>query len=148
MSMYSLKHSVNLSRRACRNVFLFLILGAALAAGQSTTPGAEAHNTYPGMRFGPMGPADRGPEPLAPSNLLLKQDDPNAATSTSSETTTGTAVGEKHPVERYKVFKSDFLRVETPFIIGLWIFFASVAKIGTSIFYIQNITSNYLTYLC
>lgn len=33
-------------------------------------------------------------------------------------------------VERYAVFSVSFHKVETPFIIGLWIFCASLAKIG------------------
>ncbi|XP_063701853.1 sodium/hydrogen exchanger 3 isoform X2 [Culicoides brevitarsis] len=36
----------------------------------------------------------------------------------------------EHAIERYPVFTIDFLRVETPFIIGIWILFASIAKIG------------------
>lgn len=35
-----------------------------------------------------------------------------------------------HKVERYPVTTVDFGRVETPFIIGIWILFASIAKIG------------------
>nr|CAD7195093.1 unnamed protein product [Timema douglasi] len=34
------------------------------------------------------------------------------------------------PIKRYEVAAVEFARVETPFIIGLWIFFASLAKIG------------------
>jgi hypothetical protein len=37
--------------------------------------------------------------------------------------------GHKVP-DRYPVTSVDFLRVETPFIIGIWILFASIAKIG------------------
>ena len=33
-------------------------------------------------------------------------------------------------VKEYKIFSIEFHRIETPFIIGIWIFFASVAKIG------------------
>lgn len=33
-------------------------------------------------------------------------------------------------VERYPITTTDFGRVETPFIIGIWILFASIAKIG------------------
>lgn len=36
----------------------------------------------------------------------------------------------KHEVERYPVTTVDFSRVEIPFIIGIWILFASIAKIG------------------
>lgn len=35
-----------------------------------------------------------------------------------------------HHPERYPVTTVDFSRVETPFIIGIWILFASIAKIG------------------
>jgi hypothetical protein len=38
--------------------------------------------------------------------------------------------GEHHEVHRYPVASVEFARVETPFIIGLWIFCASLAKIG------------------
>ena len=40
--------------------------------------------------------------------------------------------GGEHEVERYPVTTVDFSRVETPFIIGIWILFASIAKIGKS----------------
>jgi len=39
--------------------------------------------------------------------------------------------------ERYRIVSVEFSRVETPFIIGLWIFCASLAKIGE---YIENTT--------
>lgn len=35
-----------------------------------------------------------------------------------------------HVVERYPITTINFSRVETPFIIGIWILFASIAKIG------------------
>uniref|UniRef100_A0A2M4CJ94 Sodium/hydrogen exchanger n=1 Tax=Anopheles darlingi TaxID=43151 RepID=A0A2M4CJ94_ANODA len=38
--------------------------------------------------------------------------------------------GEDHTVERYPVSQVDFSRVETPFVIGVWILSASIAKIG------------------
>lgn len=38
--------------------------------------------------------------------------------------------GAEHKLERFPVFKVDFAYVETPFIIGIWILFASIAKIG------------------
>lgn len=36
--------------------------------------------------------------------------------------------------KRYKVATVEFHRVETPFLIGIWIFFASLAKIGNFIY--------------
>lgn len=38
--------------------------------------------------------------------------------------------GEGHEVERYPVAQVEFSRVETPFVIGVWILSASIAKIG------------------
>lgn len=38
--------------------------------------------------------------------------------------------GGHEAVERYPITTIDFSRVETPFIIGIWILFASIAKIG------------------
>jgi hypothetical protein len=38
--------------------------------------------------------------------------------------------GEGHVHQNYPITTIDFSRVETPFIIGVWILFASVAKIG------------------
>lgn len=35
-----------------------------------------------------------------------------------------------HEVERYPVAQVEFSRVETPFVIGVWILSASIAKIG------------------
>jgi hypothetical protein len=35
-----------------------------------------------------------------------------------------------HSDERYHVAKFDFAYVDTPFLVALWILFASIAKIG------------------
>jgi sodium/hydrogen exchanger-like protein 3 len=53
--------------------------------------------------------------------------------SAKSASPDGHAEGGEHEVERYPVTTVDFSRVETPFIIGIWILFASIAKIGKSI---------------
>jgi len=60
------------------------------------------------------------------------QQDHHSAKSSNPD---GHATGEEgeHEVERYPVTTVDFSRVETPFIIGIWILFASIAKIGKSI---------------
>ena len=39
--------------------------------------------------------------------------------------------GNEHsPKPEYRIVSVEFTRVETPFLIGIWIFFASIAKIG------------------
>lgn len=43
--------------------------------------------------------------------------------------------GDSEHIERFSVFKVDFAYVETPFIIGIWILFASIAKIGMYFLY-------------
>lgn len=51
--------------------------------------------------------------------------------SSRSETTDGDdGHGEGHEVNRYPVAQVEFSRVETPFVIGVWILSASIAKIG------------------
>lgn len=63
---------------------------------------------YPGKSFGPMGPVDRPlPDDVSPRSLSAP----------------------KHEAE-YHIMSVEFHRVETPFVIGIWIFFASIAKIG------------------
>lgn len=52
--------------------------------------------------------------------------------SASDTGTNGKHDGKEETKPTYKVFHAEFHRVETPFIIGIWIFFASLAKIGTS----------------
>lgn len=74
---------------------------------------------YEGLQFGPMGPSKRSiveGETTIPSEAEV-------GTQESSD-------GEEHEVERYQIASISFHRVETPFIIGLWIFCASLAKIG------------------
>ncbi|OXU31040.1 hypothetical protein TSAR_004741 [Trichomalopsis sarcophagae] len=41
-----------------------------------------------------------------------------------------TTISSMDYLKEYKIFTIEFHRVETPFIIGIWIFFASLAKIG------------------
>ncbi|XP_075978812.1 na[+]/H[+] hydrogen exchanger 2 isoform X4 [Anticarsia gemmatalis] len=128
--MTSLKHGVNLSRRACRPAFLWAVAAALLSCAQctpieSTTKQSpsitvDGISTYPGVGFGPMGPV--APFPGEPPGTQLRQ---------HQDTTTSLPSTEKPKKERTFVIAAfEFHRVETPFLIGLWIFFASIAKIG------------------
>jgi len=53
--------------------------------------------------------------------------EPKLSSLTPTGDTTVTAVKE---IKKIDVFTLDFVRVETPFLIGMWIFCASIAKIG------------------
>ena len=62
-----------------------------------------------------------------------KQQHPTPPTHDGGHAAVGHAEHEEgggHSVERYPITTIDFSRVETPFIIGIWILFASIAKIG------------------
>lgn len=80
-------------------------------------------STFPGMEFGPMGPAVRAAAEGAEPGTSLQQKQPQTTTDLP------TAVTEKKE-RTYVIAAFEFHRVETPFLIGLWIFFASLAKIG------------------
>lgn len=81
---------------------------------------------YPGKSFGPMGPVDRTFPDISLRNLENGGDNiDNIATKAAS----GVGITEKK-LREYQVFNVEFHRVETPFVIGIWIFFASLAKIG------------------
>lgn len=81
------------------------------------------------------------PIPQEPPNLSLpSQEEPSTdnilSHSVKQDLTTGPPHNKqdeghsKHVVEGYPITTVDFSRVETPFIIGVWILFASIAKIG------------------
>lgn len=94
----------------------------------------DLREPYPGKSFGPMGPID-GSLPDDVSFRSLSSGQGNGAN--SMEHLTSHAVQEagdpaKHAKPEYKIISVEFHRVETPFVIGIWIFFASIAKIGTT----------------
>uniref|UniRef100_A0A2A4JNX1 Sodium/hydrogen exchanger n=1 Tax=Heliothis virescens TaxID=7102 RepID=A0A2A4JNX1_HELVI len=129
--MTSLKHGVNLSRRACRRPLVWVALAALLSCAhsgpvesttkQSPSITVDGISTYPGLGFGPMGPVV--PVPGEPPGTQLRQ---------HQDTTTNLPSTEKpeKKVKKLVIAAFEFHRVETPFLIGLWIFFASIAKIG------------------
>ncbi|XP_022904070.1 sodium/hydrogen exchanger 3 isoform X3 [Onthophagus taurus] len=151
--MYSLRHGVNLARRACWTLifiigtfsFLLHTAGAKPSAVAEETfmyprPDLEPipddyHRPYEGMEFGPMGPPQNKPGDVASlkteANPRTSRDSPSSSTTDSTDSPDVSSEGPeiKNPT-RYPVFSVSFHRVETPFIIGLWIFCASIAKIG------------------
>lgn len=158
---YALKHGVNLSRRACRwtlfQAYVLLIIFENVVPQSTDVPpqpppispvydttAGNMEGTYPGLLFGPMGPKDREsptkrvPE-LRSGGSSLNQAPESAPIFTDSATlgVGDTLVKEnvsQKKIKRYPVAAVEFHRVETPFIIGLWIFCASLAKIGKLIF--------------
>ncbi|KAK0158559.1 hypothetical protein PV328_009545 [Microctonus aethiopoides] len=97
-------------------------------------PSADNHDmpqdlgkAYPGKSFGPMGPVDRTFPDVSLRNLEsgVANDEGNNINDPNAPTTD---TGKK--LREYQVFTVEFHRVETPFVIGIWIFFASIAKIG------------------
>lgn len=83
----------------------------------------DLNNPYPGKKFGPMGPIDRSFPDVSLRNLENGNDNTNI-NDNNKETVT------EKPLREYQVFHVEFHRVETPIVIGIWIFFASIAKIG------------------
>jgi len=81
------------------------------------------------------------PQALQPPPDISPIKQPNEAGETSANQDTNAAgksdlkqeTHEVHEHERYPIATIEFSRVETPFIIGVWILFASIAKIGESV---------------
>ncbi|XP_037709193.1 sodium/hydrogen exchanger 3 isoform X12 [Drosophila subpulchrella] len=70
----------------------------------------------------PMDAVDVGLDPTPP--VRLPRAEPLRSSDQDAEG------GEGHKMERYPLSSVDFARVKTPFIIGIWILSASIAKIG------------------
>lgn len=88
----------------------------------------DLREPYPGKSFGPMGPID-GSLPDDVSFRSLSSGQEKGANSIELLSSHAVEKIEKHKPE-YKIMSVEFHRVETPFVIGIWIFFASIAKIG------------------
>ncbi|XP_071572768.1 sodium/hydrogen exchanger 3 isoform X3 [Temnothorax nylanderi] len=100
----------------------------------------DPHRAYPGMNFGPMGPVARSGLPNDATLRSLSSasgDDAEQrlpkesqlASPRSGDDTAVTGV-QQSPKPEYHIVSVEFTRVETPFLIGIWILFASIAKIG------------------
>ncbi|XP_015175172.1 PREDICTED: sodium/hydrogen exchanger 3 isoform X4 [Polistes dominula] len=88
------------------------------------------HEPYPGSSFGPMGPLyDSLSDDVSARSLPVS----NTAThdySSSSPSSNDQEIDKPKTEVEYHIMSVEFPRVETPFVIGIWIFFASIAKIG------------------
>nr|KAF7413293.1 hypothetical protein H0235_013144 [Vespula pensylvanica] len=86
------------------------------------------HEPYPGSSFGPMGPLYESlPDEVSTRSLSVS----NTADIDSSLLSKDDRGVDKPKSEvEYHIMSVEFHRVETPFVIGIWIFFASIAKIG------------------
>ncbi|XP_076684769.1 na[+]/H[+] hydrogen exchanger 2 isoform X2 [Andrena cerasifolii] len=90
----------------------------------------DLREPYPGKSFGPMGPVDGSlPDDVSFRSLSADTGDNHPM---ESHLATHPANGDpsNQRVPEYKIMSVEFHRVETPFVIGIWIFFASIAKIG------------------
>ncbi|KAL0124608.1 hypothetical protein PUN28_006456 [Cardiocondyla obscurior] len=99
---------------------------------------------YPGLDFGPMGPMrDKSALPNDATLRSLSSAGVNdaerlpeesrqlaSAQSGDDAAADATSIGQQSPKPEYHIVSVEFTRVETPFLIGIWIFFASIAKIG------------------
>lgn len=132
--MFSLEHSVHLSRRACRLLVLVLVLSAGVGLCTNGPPN-HAADTFRHSQPDHDGlPADLSMLHQEGVTVRAVEDRVTEGAATTTETVgreETTFSSAKKEVQRYPVASVSFHRVETPFIIGMWIFCASLAKIGT-----------------
>ncbi|XP_050499593.1 sodium/hydrogen exchanger 3 isoform X3 [Diabrotica virgifera virgifera] len=140
--MYSLEHGVNLSRRACKTgyvlltvLLLLLLIGNRHCFAKPPNHAADNHkqpsanldtNSYDFSSLYKAIPTPSGHR----TNLVPVED---VKDNTQEEVITGLVTQktpDKKEVTRYPIISVSFHRVETPFIIALWIFCASLSKIG------------------
>lgn len=92
---------------------------------------------YKGVNFGPMGPTRTGVTDNTENTEKSINNNNNDNLGTghtdglfTDELSSTTDKPNEEVIKRYPMVSTSFRRVETPFIIGLWIFCASLAKIG------------------
>ncbi|XP_072754359.1 probable Na(+)/H(+) antiporter nhx-3 isoform X2 [Anoplolepis gracilipes] len=101
---------------------------------------SNPYGAYPGLGFGPMGPIVRSalPNDATLRSLSSASGSADAAqhpedtklAARSVDSSSDNSVEQVSPKPEYHIISVEFHRVETPFVIGIWIFFASLAKIG------------------
>ncbi|XP_058446962.1 sodium/hydrogen exchanger 3 isoform X13 [Malaya genurostris] len=95
----------------------------------------DRDNSRTGMNYGPLGPSEsqlkRSAELASIVSSTVPSDGGGYKQDAEHDESDGDdGHGEGHEVERYPVAQVEFSRVETPFVIGVWILSASIAKIG------------------
>ncbi|EDV54470.1 sodium/hydrogen exchanger 3 isoform X16 [Drosophila erecta] len=120
------------SKRTLLICALALILGIAQArpnmSAVGVAPGKVSQDIVDAVtqlnlgHSAPMDAVDVGVDPTPPATLPRAE--PLKSVDQDAEG------GEGHKMERYPLSSVDFARVKTPFIIGIWILSASIAKIG------------------
>lgn len=126
--MFSVEHGVHLSRRACRLSVLVLVLaclGSSLPKPPNHAADTLMHSQADHSNLPPdlLHQEDFTARPAEEEAVVDADGDGDTTTDTTNTVT-------QKPVQRYPVASVSFHRVETPFIIGMWIFCASLAKIG------------------
>ncbi|XP_034186248.1 na[+]/H[+] hydrogen exchanger 2 [Osmia lignaria lignaria] len=90
----------------------------------------DLREPYPGKSFGPMGPVDGSlPDDVSFRSLSGGKDDDLVEHMAAHAVQDGVKA-RTSPKREYNIITVEFHRTETPFVIGIWIFFASIAKIG------------------
>ncbi|XP_057652161.1 sodium/hydrogen exchanger 3 isoform X2 [Diorhabda carinulata] len=137
--MYSLEHSVNLSRRACKNrtryvlllLLLLLLIGYCDCFAKPPNHAADSHkqtSTNLGANSYEYSSLYKTISTSSDQRPPVENNADNTEKPITSFVTEKTA--DKKEVTRYPIISVSFHRVETPFIIALWIFCASLSKIG------------------
>lgn len=132
MYAFRLQHP-DLSRRVCRvSLILFVFLFALNHVEPSPTQSPDAFakaETLPGTRRDSLFRFRREGDAASSPTTTAETMTPTTSATTSSPSPSKHA-GPTDPPKRFAFASVDFPRVEIPFIIALWIFCASLAKIG------------------
>lgn len=123
----------DLSRRACRVGFCVLVFLTVVeyAAAGTKSDASDVGNAVANVRDTLSGQESVSVPRVAPEGYTVSTiASPETATSGAPHSSTDDKMEEKKPAKRFEFISISFQRVEIPFIIALWIFCASLAKIG------------------
>ncbi|XP_046994342.1 sodium/hydrogen exchanger 3 [Schistocerca americana] len=115
---------------APQRMLLQLLLLAAAAGAVAALPDAATWSVRPVAQQQADTSSAPPPQPLLHLPTTSTDGPAETTSAVSLQDANPTPAEEQHDVKRYAVSTVEFERVQTPFIIGLWIFSASVAKIA------------------